>query len=103
MTLGIKYKYTANNNQSSFNHLSEWLDDVSKLTTDEPIKLIIGNKSDIEIKEVNENDVNVSFFNNYCQNFKQQVGIDIVEVSAKNSYKINYIFEEMTKKLIKRA
>ena len=45
--------------------MSEWLDDVSKLTTDEPIKLIIGNKSDIENREVSENDVNVSIIYNY--------------------------------------
>jgi hypothetical protein len=32
---------------------------VSKLTTDEPIKMIIGNKSDLLNKDVQENDVNV--------------------------------------------
>ena len=57
--LQIKYIYRFNINQSSFNHLSDWIDDVGKLTTDEPIKVIIGNKCDIDNKVVNESDKNV--------------------------------------------
>ena len=57
--LQIKYIYRFKINQSSFNHLSDWIDDVGKLTTDEPIKVIIGNKCDIDNKVVNESDKNV--------------------------------------------
>jgi ribosome biogenesis GTPase A len=39
--------------------LHTWLDDVSKLTTDDPVKLVLGNKCDMLKKEVQDNDKNV--------------------------------------------
>jgi len=36
------------------------MDEVQKLTTDEPVKLVIANKSDLENKKVSESDMLVS-------------------------------------------
>ena len=41
-------------------HLQDWMDEVQKLTTDEPVKLVIANKSDLENKKVSESDMLVS-------------------------------------------
>jgi GTPase SAR1 family protein len=71
------------------------MDDVNKITANEnPFKIILGNKCDLDYKkEVNKNDIAA---------FQEQAGIDIFEISAKESIKINEVFELITTKLIKR-
>lgn len=46
--------------KNSFLHLCDWLDDIDRLTTDNPVKLVIANKSDLETKIINSEDVKVS-------------------------------------------
>lgn len=75
-------------------HIKDWLDDINKYTDDNPIKLIVGNKSDLsKNRQVTQVDIN---------NFKQQTGIDIIEASAKNSDKIYEVMETMTRMLISK-
>ncbi len=75
--------------------MKDWLDDASRITTDNPIRLIIGNKCDLDYKkEVFESDI---------KSFEEQTGIPIVQASAKESIKINEIMYNITKKLIERA
>lgn len=40
-------------------HLTDWLDDVNKLTTDDPIKLVIANKHDLDDETISEDEIRV--------------------------------------------
>ena len=75
-------------------HIKDWLDDINKYTDDNPIRLVVGNKSDLSDKrQVSQVEIN---------NFKQQTGINVIEASAKSSDKIYAVMETMTKMLISR-
>ena len=81
--------------KKSFAHIKDWLEDINKYTDNNPIKLVIGNKCDLtNEKQVTEEDKKL---------FKKQTGIDIIETSAKNSFKITEAMEMITKKLIERS
>ena len=70
------------------------MDDINKYTDDNPIKLVVGNKSDLsKNRQVTQVDIN---------NFKQQTGIDVIEASAKSSDKIYEVMETMTRMLISK-
>jgi len=84
-------------------HLDSWNEDVDKLTTDNPYKIAIGNKCDLENKEITENDRKVIIFQFIKKSFSERTGIEVLEVSAKNSYQIEYVFEKMTRILIERV
>lgn len=78
---------------NSFLNVQNWLNEVNTLTTDNPVKLIIANKSDLQEKAVSKSEM---------EEFSKKTGIQIVECSAKSSYHITYAFEEVSSKLIKR-
>ena len=70
------------------------MDDINKYTDDNPIKLVVGNKSDLsKERQVTQVDIN---------NFRQQTGIDVIEASAKNSDKIYEVMETITRMLISK-
>ena len=70
------------------------MDDINKFTDDNPVKLVVGNKSDLaKDRQVSQVDIN---------NFKQQTGIEVIEASAKNSDKIYEVMETMTRMLISK-
>jgi len=71
------------------------MDDVNKITaTENPIKIVLGNKCDLEYKkEVYQNDIT---------SFQDQIGMEIFEISAKESIHIKEVFELLSKKLIAR-
>ena len=70
------------------------MDDINKYTDDNPIKLVVGNKSDLSNeRQVNQIDIN---------NFKQQTGINVIEASAKSSDKIYEVMETITKMLMNK-
>ncbi len=70
------------------------MDDINKYTDDNPIKLVVGNKSDLsKNRQVTQVDIN---------NFKQQTGIEVIEASAKSSEKIFEVMETMTRMLISK-
>jgi len=48
--------------KDSFLHLQDWLDEVQKLTTDDPIKMVIANKNDLDVKKVSESEMQVSIW-----------------------------------------
>ena len=80
--------------KKSFGHIKDWLEDINKYTDNNPIKLIVGNKCDLNNeRQVTEEDKKA---------LKKQTGIDIIETSAKNSFKITEAMEMITKKLIER-
>ena len=73
-------------------HIKDWLEDINKYTDNNPIKLIVGNKCDLtNEKQVTEEDKKL---------LKKQTGIDTIETSAKNSFKITEAMEIITKKLM---
>ncbi len=74
--------------------MGDWLDDVNKLTTDDPIKLVIANKDDLEEKKITKEEMKI---------FTNKYGIEIIKTSAKDSFQIHEAFEMITKLLIKRA
>ena len=81
--------------KKSFNHIKDWIEDINKFTDNNPIKLIVGNKCDlVKEKQVTEEDKKL---------LKKQTGIDIIETSAKNSFKITETMEMITKKLIEKS
>ena len=70
------------------------MDDINKYTDDNPIKLVVGNKSDLsDQRQVSQVDIN---------RFKQQTGIPVMEASAKNSFKITEVMETITRMLISK-
>ena len=78
--------------KKTFGHIKDWLEDINKFTDNNPIKLIVGNKCDLSNeKQVTEEDKKL---------LKKQTGIDIIETSAKNSFKITEAMEMITKKLM---
>ena len=80
--------------KKTFGHIKDWIEDINKYTDSNPIKLIVGNKCDlVNEKQVTEEDKNL---------LKKQTGIDIIETSAKNSFKITEAMEMITKKLMER-
>ena len=78
--------------KNSFSHIKDWIDEVGKYTDNDPIKIIIGNKCDLnKERQVNENDIKI---------MSEQTGLNIIETSAKNSIKNNEVMETLTKMLI---
>ena len=70
------------------------MDDINKYTDDNPIKLVVGNKSDLsDQRQVSQVDIN---------KFKQQTGIPVMEASAKNSFKITEVMETIARMLISK-
>lgn len=71
------------------------MDDVAKYTDNNPYKIVIGNKCDLDSnRQVTENDIKA---------FYDTTGIEVVEVSAKMSIKVNDIMTIITKKLIEKG
>ncbi len=59
--------------QNSFLHLNDWLDDIGRLTTDNPVKLVISNKADLENKIITSEDMKVIIkLNNICVEFHKE-------------------------------
>ncbi len=59
--------------QNSFLHLNDWLDDIDRLTTDNPVKLVISNKADLENKIITSEDMKVIIKqNNLCVEFHKE-------------------------------
>ena len=79
--------------KKSFEHIKVWLEVINE-NTNNPIKLIIGNKCDLSNrKQVIEEDKTF---------LERQTGIDIIEISAKNRIKLTEAIEMITKKLIEK-
>ena len=78
--------------KTTFEHINNWIEDISKYTNDEPIKIVLGNKNDlIDKNEVSDDDI---------LNFENKTNIPVVKVSAKNSFQINLAFEKLIEKLM---
>ena len=79
--------------QESFNNIQNWIDDISKYSTEEPAKLIIANKDDIanEKKIVKSEDIS---------ELEKKTGLEVIKTSAKTGENIDYAFKKLTQKLL---
>ena len=79
--------------QESFNNIQNWIDDISKYSTEEPSKIIIANKEDIsdERKSVKMEDI---------AELEKKTGLEVIKTSAKTGENIDYAFKKLTQKLL---
>lgn len=80
--------------KNSFIHIPEWLEEVNKLNSDNPLKIVLGNKHDMSNRQVTETDT---------KPFSQMYDLEVLETSAKSSFNIHETFEKIGKTLIARA
>ena len=79
--------------KESFNNVQNWIDDISKYSTEEPSKIIIANKEDIsdERKSVKMEDI---------AELEKKTGLEVIKTSAKTGENIDYAFKKLTQKLL---
>jgi Ras-related protein Rab-1A len=79
-------------NYESFEHVEEWLNEVNRHASESTLKLLVGNKADLqEDKKVPSED---------AKNFADKLGISFLETSAKNATNVEAAFLTMAKQLI---
>lgn len=79
--------------KETFMHLSYWIDEVSRFS-DDILKLLVGNKTD-ETEQIEVSD-------ELASEFTQQVGLRYVETSALTAQSVQFVFESISRELIKR-
>ena len=78
--------------RKSFENLNHWLADVDKHSSENISKLVLANKSDITDKrEVSDVDI---------EKFKQETGLEVIEVSAKTGENVEDAFHVITKRCV---
>jgi Ras-related protein Rab-1A len=82
--IAIVYDITS---RSSFDNLRRWIADVERLATPQVCKLVIGNKADLEEKRQVRRDEGRAFADN--------LGVPFLETSAKTSYNVREMFNQM--------
>ncbi|ETO06848.1 rab-type small G protein, partial [Reticulomyxa filosa] len=76
----------------SFEHVDDWLNEVNRHASDATLKLLIGNKADLnEEKRVSSTE---------AQSYANKLGISFLETSAKNAANVDSAFLTMAKQLI---
>ena len=79
--------------KSSFLNVPFWIEEVYKLNKDNHLILVLGNKNDLEKKEVDEEDI---------KSFNVQHNVEVIEASAKSSYNIEATMIKIGDSLIKK-
>ena len=79
-------------NRESFKNLENWLGEIEKNASDKVLKILIGNKCDLEQER------EIQFEEG--QAFANRNGMQFVETSAKNNTNINEAFEALAKLMI---
>jgi len=79
--------------RDSYKNVQNWIEDISRYSTDEPIKIIFANKDDVmnEKKSVNNLDIT---------ELEKKTGLEVIKTSAKTGEKVVYAFEKLTQKLL---
>ena len=78
--------------KDSFKNLSNWLIEIEKNASKNVLKVLIGNKSDLEEKRV------ISF--NQGKEFADTYGLKFIETSAKKNLNVNEAFETLGRELM---
>ena len=79
--------------KDSYNNVQNWIEDISKYSTDDPVKIIFANKDDIskDKKSVDNEDI---------IELEKKCGLEVIRTSAKTGEKVTYAFEKLTQKLL---
>jgi len=79
--------------RDSYNNVQNWIEDIARYSTEEPMKIIFANKDDAleEKKTVDDGDIT---------ELEQKTGLEIIKTSAKTGERVNYAFEKLTQKLL---
>ncbi|EIM21402.1 GTP-binding protein ypt1 [Wallemia mellicola CBS 633.66] len=85
---GIIVVYDVTDNES-FDHVSQWLQEIDRYACEGVNKLLVGNKNDLESKK------SVEF--NVAKEFAEQLNIPFLETSAKDSTNVEQAFLTMAK------
>jgi len=80
---------------ASFEHMQEWLNDVSRYMEKDPVKLLVGNKADLAPQRQVSEDL--------AQRFADDNRMLFFETSAKTSTNVTAAFLLLTQNLISRA
>ncbi|KAJ5069766.1 ras-related protein rabd2a-like [Anaeramoeba ignava] len=83
---GIVMVYDVTDGES-FQNLTMWMGEIQKHGDKDAVKLIIGNKADLEDKRVVDYET--------AKNFADQHNISFLETSAKNSYNVEKAFDKL--------
>ena len=79
-------------NKESFYNINNWIEEISKYTDKDVDKLVLINKCDlVQERQIDKNEIS---------KFEKEVGIKIMEVSAKTGNGIDKAFEYIIEKLI---
>jgi len=80
-------------NKASFDNIKKWLEDVERNASQNIVKLLVGNKTDLEHKRV------VDYHT--AKALADRLNIDYLETSAKNNLNINKAFERLAATIMK--
>ena len=76
----------------SFDHVEEWLQEVNRYSSDQTVKLLVGNKNDLEVVVDSE----------AARAKAERLGMTYVETSAKSAFQVDLAFLTMAKSLMSK-
>ena len=79
----------------SYEHIKRWLTEIDRYATEGVLKLLVGNKADLEERRVVQLDV--------AKEFADQLGIPLLETSAKTAAGVDDAFLAMAKQIKERC
>ncbi|CAG9315832.1 unnamed protein product [Blepharisma stoltei] len=77
--------------RESFEHIDEWMEEVNRHANENAIKMLVGNKSDMEAAVSSQE----------ADDKAKKFGIPYIETSAKNAYQVDLAFMTMARELMK--
>ena len=78
--------------QESFEHVEEWLQEVNRYASDQTVKLLVGNKNDLETVVDSE----------VARAKAERLGMTYVETSAKSAFQVDLAFLTLAKSLMSK-
>ncbi|GAB4852724.1 GTP-binding protein yptm2 [Ancistrocladus abbreviatus] len=81
--------------QQSFENVKQWLNEIDRYASDNVVKLLVGNKSDLSANKA------VSY--ETAKAFADEIGIPFLETSAKNATNVEQAFMTMAAEIKKRV
>ena len=79
--------------RESYNNVQNWIEDISRYSADDPVKIIFANKDDIAAEKKTVDNIDIT-------ELEKKSGLEIIKTSAKTGEKVTYAFEKLTQKLL---